>query len=260
MNQSSQKTGIFNASDFSHLRLMSWNLWFDDYYLVERMMMVLSYIEPLQPHIIAFQELTTVSELLLEDSESPLYGNFFKVKSKLPDWQWYWEGIYSRLPIGQKSIRYPYSISEMGRGITILHVPKFSLTVGCTHLESENEHETRRRQIMEAIEWINSFNSRNKIILGDTNIRDHQPIDDLLPSDWCDVWLKLNPYQTGYTVDSIRNPMCIGNRLDRLDRIYCSCRDYHPRAIYLIGDQEIGEGETAVMPSDHFGLVLDLER
>lgn len=183
-------------------RLLTWNLWFDDYLQIERLLSILSYVEPLSPDVVAFQEMTEISNRFFADRSIPFSRMYNPVPVKLPKKQWYWERLYSRLPIGDLSKRHEYRESNMGRGVTLLHNQELDLVVGCTHLESEHERELRRDQFSQAIEFLESFGTRNKILVGDTNMRDGENVNDLMPQDWRDAWETLKPDDPGYTVNS----------------------------------------------------------
>ena len=247
------------SDDQHNLRLFTWNLWFEDYLQIERLLTVLSYVELLNPHIIAFQELTPVADSLFSDPKLPFSDLYKNVPYSLQDWQWYWEGIYSRLPFNDKSKRYAFTDSEMGRGITVLHVPSSDLVVGCVHLESENEHLIRRLQFSEAIGFLDSCQESNKILMGDMNTRQGELLSELLSPGWSDVWEQNYPDKAGYTRDPQLNVMLSKGKANRLDRIYCKCPDFKSPAIRLIGlNQQVTENGEIFMPSDHFGVLLDL--
>lgn len=242
------------------LRLLTWNLWFQDYLQIERLLAVLSYVEPLNPQVIAMQELTPVADAFFDDRSLPFSASFKSVPFKLPGRQWYWEGLYTRLKIGSQSGRFEYAESDMGRGLTLLDAPSFDLVVGCTHLESENEHPTRRRQFAQAIEQLDAFGASNKVLMGDMNTRQGDRLDDLLPSGWVDAWPTLHPDKPGYTRDPARNVFTSKGKAQRLDRIYCKCRDFQPSAMKIIGDDVLTtEHGEPFMPSDHFGVLLELK-
>ncbi len=241
------------------LRLLSWNLWFDDYLIIERLLSVLSYIEPLAPDIIALQEMTDISERFFADRSIPFSRFYHQVPAELPHWQWYWESLYTRWPVGERSERRAFRASEMGRGLTLLHIAELDLVVGCTHLESEHEYALRRDQFSQAITQIESFGVANMILVGDTNLRSGEKLNDLLPPGWCDAWELLKGDDPGYTVNSDVNPMGYGNRKERLDRLYYKCRDFEVYDIKLIGTgPEKTETGRLFLPSDHFGLLVDL--
>ena len=241
------------------LRLCTWNLWFEDYLQIERLLAVLSYVEPLNPHILAFQELTAIADAFFSDANLPFSRIYQNVPFTLDDWQWYWEGIYSRLPFSDRSTRFAYEDSGMGRGLTVLHVPDLNLVVGCTHLESENEHALRRRQFARALELLESFGAPNKILMGDMNTRRGQQLNDLLPGGWLDAWETLQPDEPGFTRHPQRNVLAAGGEPQRLDRIYYCCRDFQPTSIRLVGEEALSVNGETFTPSDHFGVMLDLQ-
>jgi len=237
------------------LRLLTWNLWFNDYLQVERLRAVQAYIEELNPHIVAFQEVTPVAETVFAE----LRGVYQKVPALLPEGQWYWEALYSRLPFSGTSGRFSFSNSEMGRGLTLLHIPELNLAVGCVHLESEDEHAVRRQQFSFVVNRLDEMPAENKIILGDMNCRQGQNLDDLLTAGWSDAWKTACAEKEGFTRDPRRNIMAASGKGHRLDRIYFKCRDFTLLSIRLIGTAEHRTAlDETFMPSDHFGLLLDL--
>ena len=242
-----------------NLRLLTWNLWFNEYLQIERLLAVLSYVDLLNPHIIAFQELTPIAESLFSDPKLPFSRSYKTVPLSLQDWQWYWEGIYSRVPFSDNSKRHSFVDSEMGRGISVLHVPAYDLVVGSVHLESENEHPTRRLQFSESIEHLDSCQEANKILMGDMNTRQGDELSDLLSPGWIDVWEMNYPDNPGHTRDPNLNVMLTKNKGNRLDRIFCNCPAFKPPTIRLVGlKEQTTENGQVFMPSDHFGLLLDL--
>ena len=240
-----------------NFRLLTWNLWFDEQLQVERLHSVLSYIVHLQPDIIAFQELTFVSENFFDNKTLPFNDIYHKVPKNIVDKSWYWEGIYTRFEFNSRFTRIPFQNSKMGRGLTIVHFPELDLVVGSTHLESEDKHETRRLQFSEALDHFSYFQTGNKIIAGDTNVREEEDVNDLLPENWADAWEELMPNDPGYTVDSGKNPMGPGDRRQRLDRVFYCCRDFKPQRIRLVGTDPVKKENETFFPSDHFGLLVD---
>ncbi len=242
------------------LRLLTWNLWFDEYMQIERLLAVLSYIEPLNPHVLALQEVTLVTQHALATPNFPFSQAYREVPGSIPPRQWYWESIYSRLPIGPLSTRIAFAKTDMGRGLTVLHVPEYDLVVGCTHLESENEHKLRRQQLQQSIQIIEEFDAKNMFLLGDLNTRGFQHIDDLFPEGWQDAGTVLNPKDPGYTVDYQKNKMIITAKQHRLDRICYKSKQWEPKSIRLIGKHVLKtENDEQFLPSDHFGLFLECD-
>ncbi len=250
-----------STETLNSLRLLTWNLWFDEYLQIERLLSVLSFVEPLNPHVLAFQEMTQVTQHALATPNFPFKQTFREVPGFVPARQWYWETIYSQLPIGSRSTRVPFRQTDMGRGIRVLHVPEHDLVVGCTHLESENEHNVRRQQLHSAIEILEKVEAETLFLMGDMNTREFQQIDDIFPSDWQDAWTLLRPEEHGYTVDFTQNKMVFSQKQHRLDRIYYKSKQWRPKSIRLIGKHLLKtENNEAFWPSDHFGLFLECER
>ncbi|MBN1466667.1 endonuclease/exonuclease/phosphatase family protein [candidate division KSB1 bacterium] len=240
------------------IRLLSWNLWFDQFLQLERLNAVLSQIVRLHPDIIAFQELTFNSENFFDDKSLPFSDIYHKIPRNVVDKSRYWEGIYTRFEFNSRFMRIPFQDSEMGRGLTVVHFSEFDLVVGCMHLESEDNHDKRRDQLRQALTHFSYFRTRNKILTGDTNVRGEEDIDDLLPDAWSDVWEQLMTNDPGYTADSERNSLRQGGRRDRLDRVYCSCHDFKPQRVQLVGTEPLLHTDgSSFFPSDHFGLLVD---
>lgn len=247
-----------NPPSLESLRLLTWNLWFDEYMQIERLLAVLSYVEPLRPHVVAFQEMTLTTQHVLQLPKIPFSQYYREIPAEVPPKQWYWEALYSRIPAAYESSRLAYSSSEMGRGLTVLLYPDYDLLIGCTHLESEHEHPSRRRQLAEALQHLESFGVENMFLLGDMNTRSSQHLDDLLPETWHDAWLTLRPNDPGYTVDSTRNLMIPRRARHRLDRIFFKSKRWQPKTIRLVGEHVLtSETQDRFFPSDHFGLFLE---
>ncbi|MBN1560016.1 endonuclease/exonuclease/phosphatase family protein [candidate division KSB1 bacterium] len=241
-----------------NIRLLSWNLWFDEFLQLERLNAVLSHIVHLHPDIITFQELTFLSENFFDNKNLPFSDIYHKVPKNVLEKNRYWEGIYTRFGFDARFTRIPFEDSQMGRGLTVVHFYEIDLVVGCMHLESEDNHSIRRNQFHQALSHFSYFRTRNNILAGDTNVRAGDTIDDLLPENWADVWQQLMAKEPGYTVDSTRNPMGPVNRQERLDRVFYSCQDYQPQRIRLVGTNPLTHKDgTVYFPSDHFGLLVD---
>ncbi|KAK2644517.1 hypothetical protein Ddye_019712 [Dipteronia dyeriana] len=116
-------------------------------------------------------------------------------------------------------------------------------------------------------------NSPNMIFCGDMNWDD--VLDGRFPmfDGWIDAWEELRRGEDGWTYDTKSNPMLFGNRplQKRLDRFVCNLNDFKLDAIEMIGLEAIpgvsyskekrkGKGKLIlpVLPSDHYGLLLQL--
>ena len=126
-------------------------------------------------------------------------------------------------------------------------------------------------QANEALSILGAYS--NAIFCGDMNWDDKVDGPFPLPNGWVDAWVELKPGENGWTYDTEANDMLSGNRNQqkRLDRFMCKLVDFKIKDIEMIGQKvipgvfyhkdkivgkEFQKQERAVLPSDHFGLVL----
>ena len=83
-----------------------------------------------------------------------------------------------------------------------------------------------------------------------------------------DIWTVLKPKQTGETYDRSTNPMLIGDLKHRADRVFSKMKNFQFTDIQMIGQNKIPnvlyrdrqtQKELPVLPSDHFGLLVELK-
>ncbi|CAI7890602.1 unnamed protein product, partial [Closterium sp. NIES-53] len=115
------------------------------------------------------------------------------------------------------------------------------------------------------------------VFCGDMNWNDKRDGDVPMPQGWVDAWQQLHPHeQEGFTYDSRVNPMLQGGRLRlRLDRCWLRLQHLRLHSLSLLGTHPILGGsyskqrrvkgqptmvDLPLLPSDHFGLLLVLER
>lgn len=246
------------------LRIMTWNVWFSELARDQRMQELLTYIEELQPDVVGLQELTRYGMDVLGGPNSILSQAYQPTPSDASEIQGYWERIYTKLPIGPRSIRTEYEWTHMGRGLSVLHSPDLDLVVGATHLESMDSAETRQAQASEAFERLDSFGTRNVVFMGDMNLYDEETLEPL-PTGWVDAWDCLYPHDPGYTRDNKVNAMIGYPTQQRIDRIFVRSQDYKLQEMELLGLAPLDpkqydlKTEEPIHPSDHFGLFLQLK-
>ncbi len=257
------------TNNTNELRLMTWNVWFNERAQKIRMQSILDTIESYEPEIIGLQELTKEGIKSLEDPEQIL-SEYHKIESDVSLLQGYWEGLYTRLEPGPSSGRTEYEWTHMGRGLTVLHYPALDLVVGTTHLESMDRAKFRQAQAKEAFERLDSIGTRNAALMGDMNLYHEESLEPL-PPGWMDSWDVLHPHEKGWTRDSQRNKMLENPTQERLDRIFIRTKDYQLSKIHLLGtspctlppedtaDIITTTNERPIFPSDHFGLLLILK-
>ena len=116
---------------------------------------------------------------------------------------------------------------------------------------------------------------RNALFAGDTNWDETTDGEVPLPPGWEDAWLLKGDGGPGYTYDLKRNAMMSGYLQKRLDRVFCRLEDFRVASFEMVGTTPVtrrdgsvatyvnewkGRAETkAVLPSDHFGVLVTLE-
>ena len=86
-----------------------------------------------------------------------------------------------------------------------------------------------------------------------------------LPGGWSDAWTHLHLGEAGLTYDPIANPMLRQYKTPlrrRLDRVWVRLRHWRLGAMEMVGQDPVPGGlrfeGRPVLPSDHFGLLLEL--
>ncbi|KAL3696801.1 hypothetical protein R1sor_010877 [Riccia sorocarpa] len=273
------------ASSTNNIVILSYNVWFrEDLELQSRMNAIGNLILQHQPHVICFQEVT---------------ANIYNVFQKSNWWRLYQCSVppaqsskrayfcmqMSRLPV-LNFHRNPFNNSIMGRELCMADLDDGrggQLVVATTHLESPcpapptwNQMYTKERvtQANEALRLMKDL--PNVVFGGDMNWDDKSDGAPPLPKAWFDPWLKLHPNEPGLTYDSKANLMLTGSRLQkRLDRFFCHLNNFKVESLEMVGThaipgltylkerkvkKEVQMQTLPVYPSDHFGLLLKLQR
>jgi len=258
------------------LRMLSWNVWFDDLWAHQRQRAVLKELLRAAPDVACLQEVLPgfaaavreCGELLSLYDVSPQdvrpYGVLLLVRRELgavfPD-KWLPSHMARRLVSAELRGRWP--------GMFITSV----------HLESLNHRNVRKQQLSEAAEWMRGRS--HSILCGDFNFDDtktwgdwkqqepaHPPQElenhvllEELPGH-LDCWREVNPQEPGYTFDGKANPINCHDPEEcmRYDRVMANVAGFMPKAATLLGTDALEEAQDwGLRPSDHFGLLVDLE-
>ncbi|XP_010929548.1 uncharacterized protein [Elaeis guineensis] len=192
----------------------------------------------------------------------------------------------SRLPV--KAFRCkPFTNSIMGRELCLADIDAgggTKLVIATSHLESPCPAPPRwdqmysKERVAQAKESLNLLkDSPNVIFGGDMNWDDKLDGAFPLPDGWIDAWMELRPGESGWTYDTKANQMLSGNRKlqKRLDRFICSLQDFKLDSIQMVGmeaipgltyckerkvKKEFQKLVLPVLPSDHYGLLLNISR
>ena len=100
------------------------------------------------------------------------------------------------------------------------------------------------------------------IWLGDFNAAPASQEDQRIRAAFRDAWDELLT-EPGYTRDTTQNAMLAqvkSDRHQRIDRVFVKSDAFEPRSIRMLGTEPIEGTDGRVFPSDHFGLIAELER
>lgn len=176
------KSFYFNTDYYNikSLKLLTYNIWFDEYNYENRWKNILSICEAKNPDIICLQEVTdNFYEYLLKTEY--VKDNFYltMIPSQLKNW--YETLIMSKYMCNAYTMPF---ISRMGRKllyITIVNNSSELIKVGTTHLESLNNCNIRENQlylsynILDSIETENiDFKTKHSFLMGDFNFTEKE--------------------------------------------------------------------------------------
>jgi tyrosyl-DNA phosphodiesterase 2 len=237
------------SSESCSLKFLTLNLWWGATRKAERFEAVKRLVEMHEPDVVAFQEVTHDIFPALQDGMSD-----FRVWPPFPtpagtvlltrqDW------------IERGELRLT---SSLQRRLTWLRTDDFA--VATVHMESVSTNwETRLQQMDEVFSYLKRF--RRVVLLGDFNFAPDWEENRAIPPDYSDAWSLLRPTEPGYTEDTSINLMRLKakgkEKQVRFDRVLCG-PEVVPRKIDLVGSEPI-PGLDEVWPSDHFGLVCEVE-
>ncbi|NJK75619.1 MAG: poly(A) polymerase [Microcoleus sp. SU_5_6] len=128
----------------------------------------------------------------------------------------------------------------------------------------KDSQKTRAKQLAILVEYLQT-QPGDAVIVGDFNAVENQPAEILTQNNYIDVWQKLHPEDPGYTFNPETNPLAalmsrtgLSGRLDRMVLKSCD-RDWLPQKIELFGCNPLPNTDGKIYPSDHFGILAQLE-
>jgi hypothetical protein len=241
------------------ITLATFNVWFNEYHIYERISHIIIEILESKPRIsvIALQEITPkIFEFLLQSPIKSHY-NFANPQNHLT-------GHYDVIILVDKAykinqfIKQPFNNTKMARNIEIVSITniktKKHFLVATSHLESEffnksiknenltnhnnnnnnnniiiNENSNKIKQFQESFDLLEKLKQTHKfnydliVFMGDMNITDIE--EDLFskntPNDWKDYFIEFgSPKYLEFTYDHTKNNNTYYNKKSRLDRIY----------------------------------------
>jgi endonuclease/exonuclease/phosphatase family metal-dependent hydrolase len=220
------------------------------------------------PDIVALQEVTSELEIVL--LSMPALGVYREVPAPRSSARYY------TLLLAHEKIQwctgvresFPSSRHARDRLMGKLEWCGVPLQITNVHLESPDAQTwgpdslgsaERRQQLTKVLADL--CQDADALVIGDFNWIPSDGPFPTLPLGAIDVWEKLHPGDLGLTFDAERNGCVRSNHSGRADRVLFGARLLSPCAARLVGTEALSAARQPsgrpVMPSDHFGLVLD---
>lgn len=238
------------------MKILSWNIWFDQRLMDERMKLIVKGIDSTNADVVCLQEIIPKSlEILIKHFEPKGY-NFYPRKMDKS----YGTIIMSKIPV-ISFVHIPFRESQMHRHFLMIRVQNQKeeiISIATSHLESEfHKHNPTKLQQFKNV--LDIAKKQNKFIwIGDSNILNHeQEKVSMLCKNVChDVANLFNKLQNTY--DSSLNTNIMDNKKSRPDRAYV--KNIPILSYDLVGttSEPIYNGRMNVFPSDHFGIYVTL--
>ena len=259
------------------LKVLTFNIWFDQYFNEQRTRAITDIIQQHDPDVICLQEVTTRS-IQYVCASTFIRQHYFASDSPDDDYSsvhpyGVWMGVKKNLPI--KRIFFNTLPSGMCRAALSVEFQKSSMVVTTVHLESLDNTELRYKQLSIIAKFQRAY--KNAVLCGDFNFDSERNYTDYLPylendflktnmSEYVDVWQVLKYPELGKTFDTTTNKMISNHQTEvmRYDRIILASAESKWKAadIQMIGNQAIYVGQeyqnSKVYPSDHYGLVTTI--
>ncbi len=245
------------------LSLMTFNVWFGDYFQEARARGLIRLVEMHQPDIVGLQEVTRGflgilcahpfirTHYVLSDTASgstfDSYGTIFLARTAFTE---------------VRQISLP---SLMGRHLLLGRMAEGNYLVGTVHLESTRPMiHTRIEQLQQIFPLLDE--SPQGVMMGDINFDPRDLEERHLDSRFTDLWPLLHGEAPGYTEDTDRNAMRL--RVEqkethvRYDRILFRDQTgrWRPEEVRLLGTEPLSDKGEPIFVSDHFGLLGSLVR
>ncbi len=250
---------INQGLDRKKISLITWNIWFLDDLMKERMKYIMKVVHNLNPDFVAFQE---VKIKALKTIIENLVG--YKLYGKNVIYGGHYDTVILSKFDSENIIRNPF-ISNQGRNelkcefkIKIKDDKYLNINIITSHIESvfktKEAYETKIRQLNLIFKKTKS--NENTIIMGDTNFtaKEENPI---LPKHILDAFIAIgSPKEKEYTYNRFKNKNTENKYPPaRFDRIYFSNKKFKVKKFQLLKDKMI----NGKHPSDHFGIYCELE-
>ncbi len=247
------------------ITVITWNTWFAPYSFNARFKALLALLHARRPDVVCLQEIVAESLALLL-AEPWIRADYRISDARGTTFESYGVVILSRLPVLALGIH--ELPSSMSRRLLVAEVavgPR-RLVIATAHLESlKPGADTRADQLAEIFPRLRALGP-DTVFTGDFNFCSSSREENAnLDAGFVDLWPALRGGAPGYTEDTGVNTMLANVNGDdktvRYDRILLRSEAgaWKPRSIELLGTSPIAPTSPDVFPSDHFGLVAEIE-
>lgn len=242
----------------NQMLVASYNIWFDNIDIYERVLSLIVTINKKRPDIICLQEVRPdVFRILISNLTDHKYHYPKKIEDN------YGCVTFSKYPITKCTV-HNFSKTNMDRNLIITKIlhpfKQTEILVVTTHFESvfEKCNPIKIKQLLECSTVLESFKKdyANIIFCVDTNILPNEEsflIDTGVGSGWIDCWKQKGSQKNKYTFNSYTNKWLVGNKKkyqSRLDRIIYNCEN-----IELVDFLLLKSENDHIEPSDHYGIL-----
>ncbi|KAJ3054231.1 hypothetical protein HK097_002347 [Rhizophlyctis rosea] len=256
----------------SSIKILTYNIWFDNLYLPHRWLAILSLIAKHQPEVVCIQEATEGFINLLKNDA--VARERYIVLKNFVEGSWYGCLILvdrTKLDIVRAtSVTFP---TQMGRALIVVEViGKKDVSnlplcrIATSHFESMHySSETRFQQFTIASQIVKDTSISNpfiSVVCGDTNLELPNEVDLPQQVGFRDSWLDTHPEEeVGHTWGITYPKMMRGEERPRkLDRVlYLEKEGVKVVNIGLVGDQPVEVDGHSIYPSDHIGIVAEFD-
>ena len=249
-----------SPTDLAELTLVTFNVWFDDYYALERCEALLEIVRQCDADIICLQEIKT--RYLNFILQQPWVQKGYQVSDFTGRTiQPYGVLLLSRLPITQLRLHRLPSMMARKLLVTGFELNRQTVEIATVHLESMKAFAPSRKRQLSLI-FPALAESQHVMLMGDFNFCARRSPEEnaCIDPDYQDMWIVLHGDDPGYTEDTNINLMRLEknqkHKQVRFDRmlVRSSTPGWRPASIELLGTEPISANLPNVFPSDHFGL------
>jgi len=245
------------AAQFNKIKVLTWNVWFDESQYDERVKHQFNIMKSLDADVISLQEVLPLYLQKLANEEwvknSYQLSEFDGTQIRSYD-----TVLLSKFPIKTLNVHMLHSYMSRKLYVADTELNKEPVTFATVHLESLAKNtKMRKDQLGQTFTILKNFQS-NVFLFGDLNFCASIGEDQEVDPRFKDAWAVLKPNEFQPTVGTHYPRAEV--KPARVDRIYSSSSSWVPTEIQLIGGNKIRQTVMkSIYPSDHLGVLATYE-